>query len=87
MNLIRLCLISVVAISLAACAADQVELESRAISVDQQAEPAGAAGQQLRLPGFWRAQARPTLLSLYLKVTVLIPKPMAAPLLLAAAFW
>lgn len=33
------------AISLAACAADQVELESRAISVDQQAEPAGAAGQ------------------------------------------
>ena len=31
---------------MAACAADQVALESRSISVDQQAEPAGAAGQE-----------------------------------------
>jgi S1-C subfamily serine protease len=39
-------LISVMALFLSACAADQVGVESRAISVDQQAEPAGAAGQQ-----------------------------------------
>ena len=31
---------------LSACAADQIGIESRAISLDQQAEPAGAAGQE-----------------------------------------
>ena len=46
MNLNRLCLFFVAALFLAGCAADQVELESRAISVDQQAEPAGAAGKE-----------------------------------------
>ncbi len=40
------CLISVTALLLSACAADQVGIESRAISVNQQAEPAGAAGQE-----------------------------------------
>ena len=42
----RICLISVACLVLTACAADQIETESRAISVDQQAEPAGAAGQE-----------------------------------------
>ncbi len=46
MNLNRFLLFFVAATFLAACAADQVSLESRAISVDQQAEPAGAAGQE-----------------------------------------
>ena len=45
-NLNRLCLFFVAALFLAGCAADQVGLESRAISVDQQAEPAGAAGEE-----------------------------------------
>ena len=45
MNLFRLCLISVAAFGLAACAADQIDAESRPFSIDQQAEPAGAAGQ------------------------------------------
>ena len=39
-------MVSVALLGLAACAADQVGVESRAISVDQQAEPAGAAGQE-----------------------------------------
>jgi S1-C subfamily serine protease len=42
----RLILIGVAALTLVGCAVDQVDLESRAISVDQQAEPAGAAGQE-----------------------------------------
>lgn len=46
MNIVRFCIISLAALYLAGCAADQVDLESRAISVDQQAEPAGAAGQE-----------------------------------------
>ena len=46
MNIVRFCIISLAALNLAGCAADQVDLESRAISVDQQAEPAGAAGQE-----------------------------------------
>jgi len=37
---------SVGLLGLTACAADEVGVESRAISVDQQAEPAGAAGQE-----------------------------------------
>jgi S1-C subfamily serine protease len=45
-NIVRTCLVSVALLGLAACAADQVGVESRAISVDQQAEPAGAAGQE-----------------------------------------
>ena len=45
MNVLRFCLISVAAVALAACVADQVDLESRPIAVDQQAEPAGAEGQ------------------------------------------
>lgn len=45
-NIVRNCLVSVALLGLAACAADQVGVESRAISVDQQAEPAGAAGQE-----------------------------------------
>ena len=44
-NFFRLCLILVAALSLVGCAADQIEVESRPISIDQQAEPAGAAGQ------------------------------------------
>ena len=46
MNIVRFSIISLAALYLAGCAADQVDLESRAISVDQQAEPAGAAGQE-----------------------------------------
>ncbi|MDE2446163.1 MAG: trypsin-like peptidase domain-containing protein [Alphaproteobacteria bacterium] len=46
MKLLRFVLIGAAALALAGCAADQVNLESRAISVDQQAEPAGAAGQE-----------------------------------------
>ena len=42
----RICLMLMACLSLAACAADQVGVESRTISVDQQAEPAGAAGQE-----------------------------------------
>ena len=46
MNIVRFSIMSVALLSLAACAADQVGIESRAISVNQQAEPAGAAGQE-----------------------------------------
>jgi S1-C subfamily serine protease len=45
-KIVRICFMSVALLGLAACAADQVGVESRAISVDQQAEPAGAAGQE-----------------------------------------
>jgi S1-C subfamily serine protease len=45
-NIVRFCIISLAALYLAGCAADQVDLESRVISLDQQAEPAGAAGQE-----------------------------------------
>ena len=45
-NLNRFWLLFVASLVLSACAADQINTESRAISVDQQAEPAGAAGQE-----------------------------------------
>jgi S1-C subfamily serine protease len=46
-NIVRLLFVSAAALSLAACvSADSVDLESRPISLDQNAEPAGAAGQE-----------------------------------------
>jgi S1-C subfamily serine protease len=45
-NIVRFSIVALALTGMAGCTAEQVGVESRAISVDQQAEPAGAAGQE-----------------------------------------